>query len=359
MRTKNNFLLVLFFSLLFVLVFVPRNATGQAGEVFCDSAQFAIFETDEPLEMILTFDIRAVRRDVGDERDYHPASLIYFEPSGKQVAMRMRVRTRGHFRRDPQNCNFPPLRLRFRKKERKNTIFELHKKLKLVTHCASKRRKYKQYVIREYLVYKTLNILTEKSLKVRLAEITYIDEQGRYSEMKNFGFLIERKSKMAERIGGETIKPKGLPQDATNYDFMTFLCVFQYFIGNTDWSVPEPHNIFFVSVDEGLPPYAIPYDFDWCGVVNAEYARPSPVLGTESVRERVFRGHKRTEAEYEPIVKLFNEKKAEIYGLYENCPYLSKASKRHIIRYFDDFYATINKAAWLRKIFIQGARPKN
>ena len=49
-------------------------------------------------------------------------------------------------------------------------------KVKLVTHCRGA-NKYDAYVLKEYLAYKIYNELTDYSLRVRLLEIEYVEEE--------------------------------------------------------------------------------------------------------------------------------------------------------------------------------------
>ena len=70
---------------------------------------------------------------------------------------------------------------------------------------------------------------------------------------------------------------------------MATLAVFEYLIGNTDWSVPYQHNIRLLTVPAIKNPVPVPYDFDQAGLVEAFYALPSENIGVASVRERVYR----------------------------------------------------------------------
>ncbi len=62
------------------------------------------------------------------------------------------------------------------------------------------------------------------------------------SRLKKYGFLIEDEDMMAERLGGE-INPLRLHPDATNQSETGPMAIFQYMIGNTDWSIPNQHNV--------------------------------------------------------------------------------------------------------------------
>ena len=58
-------------------------------------------------------------------------------------------------------------------------------------------------------------------------------------------------------------------------------------IGNTDWAVPNNHNVKLIYDKERklAPPLVVPYDFDYSGLVDASYAVPNEVIGTEKVTE--------------------------------------------------------------------------
>ena len=63
-------------------------------------------------------------------------------------------------------------------------------------------------------------------------------------------------------------------------------------IGNTDWSVPNQHNCKVLSgmnIEHSDLGTIVPYDFDYSGLVDADYAVPYEGLALESVRERRYR----------------------------------------------------------------------
>src|ERR1041385_40117 len=98
---------------------------------------------------------------------------------------------------------------------------------------------------------------------------------------------------------------------------MAIVDIFQYMVGNTDWSVPNYHNIKLIrkkNADDS-PPYVIPYDFDYCGLVNAYYAVPAEILGIEKVTDRKYRGFPRSMEELQQAISIFNKQKENIYKL--------------------------------------------
>ncbi len=77
---------------------------------------------------------------------------------------------------------------------------------------------------------------------------------------------------MARRNACEILKLQRVPQNRTNSHKTTLMSVFQYMIGNTDWSVWALHNVVLLKADSTALPIVVPFDFDWCGIVNAPYA---------------------------------------------------------------------------------------
>jgi hypothetical protein len=133
--------------------------------------------------------------------------------------------------------------------------------------------------------------------------------------------------------------------------------VFQYMIGNTDFSVNGLHNIeLFFTADGNVMPVA--YDFDFAGAVNARYAAPDAKLSITNVRQRVFRGYCNDADSYAKVFALFKEKKPEIYALYtdEIGKLMDQGTVKETLRYFDEFYETINDPRAARRSIIQSCR---
>ena len=99
--------------------------------------------------------------------------------------------------------DFPPLRLNFKRDNTEGTLFEGQNKLKLVAHCQDAEEQYKEYVVREYLVYKAYQLLTDKSFRVRLLKMTYVDKANEDKKMEKYGFLIESDEMLAARLEGK------------------------------------------------------------------------------------------------------------------------------------------------------------
>ena len=298
-----------------------------------------LFSEDSLLQFTLVVNYQRLLKDRGDERKYHTATLSYADQTGGKVNVPLKVMVRGNRRRDATVCRFPPLMLNLIRKEMpKGTLFEGQNKLKLVTHCIDD-----DYVIKEYLVYKVYNILAEESFRVRLCQVTYQDSIGRRKEEVRYAFLIEDDKAMAKRTRLKLIPNKRIIGMAhMEQKAMARLALFQYMIGNTDWSVPYRHNIELMAPDSLSAPIPVPFDFDYAGIVGAPYASPPPELGIKSVKQRLYRAYEFPENVHRETVNTFNSFRTPIYAVYRQCEPLSKSALRQSLSYLDSFYEIIN-----------------
>ena len=311
-----------------------------------------LFASHELLYLTLVGDLERVKRERGEDAQEYAAALTYQTSDGTPVVLNLAMRTRGKFRLHKRTCNFPPLRLNFDQATTANTIFANQHKLKLVTHCQDKRDRYEQSVLQEYLLYRIYNLLTNASFRVRLARITYSDTGGKPDTLTKYTFLIENEDQMAARNRASILDLDGIHQYEIVPEQMTLLSVYQYFIANTDWSVSSLHNI-KILLDAQNRFVAVPFDFDWSGVIDARYAKPDPALGTYSVRNRVLISECHTQEEFAPVFTQFQERKDEIYSLVRNQAGLEEQYRSRTLEYFDKFYETLNDPKKVRREFVR------
>jgi hypothetical protein len=272
-----------------------------------------------------------------------------------QVTRNIQIRPRGNMRK--RTCFIPPLKLNFPKREAYIKQLQHFDKLKMVLDC-KRSELYEQYLLQEYYAYKIHNIITDYSLRVRLLEVNYIDSGQRYKDATRFAFIIESVDQLAERHNAMPIEAKGMRDMRTNLRTLVEGYLFQYLIGNTDWSIPNLHNVCLIKSKDSvmINPYVIPYDFDYAGIVNTIYAIPEEDLGTESVRERVYRGVCVTGNElYNARAKIISKKDA-IYSLYRNDTLLNKTAKLQTISYIDDFFEVIENENSFKKHIVDACR---
>lgn len=308
-----------------------------------------LFNKEEVLNVTIESDFKnLVKRKYKDE--YQEAIFTAMFNDSVKVSRVIKIKARGVMRKG--ECLIPPLKLNFAKKDAYIKQLELFDKLKMVLDC-KRGDTYEQYLFSEYYAYKMLNIITDYSLRVRLLEVTYIDTSGKYKTATRPAFLIESIDQLAKRHDAMRIEAKNIRDIRTNRKVLMDSYLFQYLIGNTDWSIPAMHNVYLIKSMNPLnpQPYVIPYDFDYAGIVNTTYAVPDERLGTESVRERVYRGVCLSDYEAHSSAQLFLDKKQEIYDLIGNDKLMSKNNKRNTLSYLDGFYKILeNKNMFKREI---------
>jgi len=299
------------------------------------------YDSQEPIEVIFTANIGKIRGDKGTQPPWRSATISYKDTAGSMVSVPLKARTRGIWRL--KMCDFPPLRLNFSGEMAKGTIFTHLDKPKLVSYCQD-RDGYERYILEEYQLYRVYQVLTPVSHRARLLKFTYTDSASGKVRAHRYGFVIEEPDALGARLGGKVLEQKGaFGADLDPFQNALF-GVFQYMIGNTDFSVSALHNVelFFTNDGNVMP---IGYDFDFAGAVNATYAIPDERLGLPNVRRRLFRGFCSSDpAAYAKVFALFNEKRPEIYALYRDPigKLLDDDTVRETLKYFDEFYETIN-----------------
>ncbi len=313
-----------------------------------------LFETDDPLPFTLKGNLRPLLNDRYDEvpKNY-PLTLSYIKEDSSEVSLPVEVKTRGHFRRLKENCSYPPLLIQFAPEgPHLNSIFREQKKVKLVMPC-----KDDDYIVKEWLVYKIYNLLSPKSFRARLVKVILADDKNKKAPAPFYGILLEEEKQMAKRNQLVSFDRKIVPEQTEQDAFLT-MAVFQYLIGNTDWSIQYQQNIKFLGKDSNAVPITVPYDFDHAGIVSAPYAHPAEELQMQSVRERRYRGYCIQDIKaYDGVIEQFNRLKNDIYNLYSNCTLLDAKYIKSTLQYFDDFYATINNPKALKKAFMYPCDP--
>lgn len=312
------------------------------------------FEEESIVDATLEIDMKDLLGKKQKER-FLPATFTMNFADGTSYMQKIEASVRGNFRRE--TCFMPGLKLNFRK----DSLGPMakFKELKLSNGCNTGDEA-GQLVIKEFLAYKIYNLLTEKSLRVRLMKVNFKDAAGKKKPYTQFAFMIEDVDEMAKRNGMVEIEGINFDTEVTNREQMTLVALFEYLIGNTDWSVKAYHNIKLIGPkgDNNTRPYAVAYDFDICGLVNPPYATISELLQDQisTVRDRLNRGFPRSLEEMKEAIKIFNAKREEINALVKNNAYLSAKEKSITIDYINDFYKIVNDDKQVNKIFVEGGR---
>lgn len=341
-----------------VLPLFCQNSISVAQTSLRDASnpRFGLFENEAPLEITLQFDLSTYLRTKPKE-EYMKGKITFHPGSADSMTRDIRLRTRGIFRN--AECYYAPLELNFKDAGFGYSDLDSIRKIKLVPQCKPDTESEKNVLI-EYLIYKMYSAMTDTSFRVRLLTVNYIDSEKRRKPFTQFGFFIEPTQMLAGRTNSVEIESRALNQKTIYPHMIDRVAIFNYMIGNFDWAVPNQHNIktFKPLVFESVYlATAVPYDFDFTGLVDAEYAVPDDkITGTTSIRERIFLGVCRSREVYQKDLDEFLEKKDEFYGLINEFPYLNAKQKKNMIYYLDTFYEQCTGKQKILNVFLKSCK---
>jgi hypothetical protein len=316
-----------------------------------------LFQSDEILDVRIIAPISTLlsRRPIDEEL---PGTFQYTNSAGEVLEFDIKLRTRGRSRRDRENCRFPPLRLNFDKSQTKGTLFRKQNKVKLVTHCQNS-SKYAQVILREYIAYRLLNVMTDASFRVRLLRISYIENARVMEGHVRYGFIIEHKNRLAKRLGKTVLDISSTSPRSLSPEYANTVSIYHYLVGNTDFSSvrgPEGesccHNhVLFGNDGEGV--WSVPYDLDQAGLVNAPYASPNPQFRIRTVRQRVYRGRCIHNEYVSTTIASYQDKREDLLRVVSELDAVTDRSVKSMTDYVDKFYETLASEKDINKAFIK------
>jgi hypothetical protein len=313
-----------------------------------------LFRSDKVINIELRSDFFNIMNDRTENPEYHDSELTYFTPDRKAVTIKVRIISRGNFRRNPDICNLPPLFINFKKSDVKNTIFEDQDKLKLVTPCQDE-----EDLLEEYMIYKMYNKVTDRSLRARLVKVLYYDTGTDKKVFEKYSFFLEDADHAAKRNDAMVIdhSPSITDLDKENFKRMT---VFQYLIGNIDWSIESGKNIIFMQPsDSNMAPYAVPYDFDFSAFVSAKYTIPRGLEEDILENRRRYRGICYSTFEFIAVFDLYYKLRPDFETIIMKMNPAPVRNKYQLIQYLDQFYAIIGDEEIFKKEFLARCKTVN
>jgi len=159
-----------------------QSASGQTSRI----DRFAFFSDTSVLKVTLVTNMNKVLVNHKKNGFNINASLQTTMGDGTRINEPVVLDVRGHYRME--NCYVPPIRLKFNNNEQ--SVFKTWKPLKLVSECKLSKEN-EQYLLKEYLVYKMYNLLTDMSFRVRLMNLTFQDSAGTRKPISEYAFLLE------------------------------------------------------------------------------------------------------------------------------------------------------------------------
>ncbi len=310
----------------------PSHAPAQNGH----SEPFSFFEyvgRQEGAAITLETDLTTILAHRYTE-EYFPGTLTL--ASGETFAVR--IQPKGKFRR--KIAPIPPLKIKVSKKVLKERGLDTLTEMRLMLPCYDSYRG-DQLLIKEYLIYRMFEQLTDQCVRARLVRVTLRDNHVEKSSKKMYGLLVEDNEETTARLGGALVEHYGLPVDSLDVEYTALVAVFQYMIGNTDWDIAMMRNVRLLRMPSGkiLP---IPFDFDFSGLVAAPYASPSSESGLRSVRDRFLMANGIPQDALRRAVQRLRQHQKDLYNLCYS-RHLPRDVSYEMTQYLETFFQKIDK----------------
>lgn len=325
----------------------PWPAPDKMKERKANAESLALFGSLDLLEVTLIGDFKAINKDRNPEsKQRFPGTL---KVGAEEIAVQFGAR--GHVRRMARTCDYVPLKVDFPEKPAPTSVFARQEGLKLVVQCAGG-GDYEQFIYKEYLAYRMFNLLVpHQSFRARLTKVSYVDRVSGKPAGTRVGMFLEDEGDVAKRMEGRVVELQRLLFENLDTDTLMPMMIFEYMIGNTDFSIYALHNVRIVQrPDKSLHP--VPYDFDFSGLVNAPYALPARGLMLKTVQDRMYRGPCKRQEQVDPYVANFVAKRDQIRALPESIPGIDRRTRDEARDYIDSFYSSIRSTKDVRGLFV-------
>jgi hypothetical protein len=306
-----------------------------------------LFSEDQPVHVTIRAPIAAIVATPTDLRTARPGTLSLISASAEQLPILLSPR--GFARRNKDACKFPPLKVEFTPKPAKTSLFERQRLLKLTTHCRIAPA-HQNNVLLEYAAYRMFNVLSPIGLRARIANIDYVESDGR-PYISRIGFFVEDADDAAKRNGLHEVQitARILPSqlDPTT---AARASIFEYMIGNLDWSMRAAHaglscchnfKLMAAAANARTALVPVPYDFDYSGLVNAPYALPPEGIPVATVRDRRYRGYCVHNSAALEAAGEFRAKRGELLAALAAVPQLDEGKRRNAAAYLENFFRDI------------------
>lgn len=323
MQMKSRHFVALTISFLFTSLILLGQAPARP------SSLFERLTIVEGTTLTLSTDVSALIVD-DKIKDYQSGTLRASTGQSFEVG----VRPRGKFRR--RIATIPPLKIKVKKKLLEAAGLDTLNELKLVLPTTLDKTG-EELLLREYIIYRMYEEVCDYHVRARLINLTLLNtsnkDEAKYS-LK--AILLEDEEETAARLGGSMEETFGYTIDSLQAETSALMVLFQYMIGNTDWSIPEQRNVRFLRLDTGerLP---VPFDFDFAGLVNAPYATPQSGLGLRSVRDRRLLAEGIPADTITKAAQRLKDHKKDFYTLCRS-GVLSGETSGQMIRYLDEYF---------------------
>jgi len=177
---------------------------------------------------------------------------------------------------------------------------------------------WEQYLLKEYLAHRLYNEITDVSLNARLVRMTYPNPDKPNRSIVNYAFFTEHFKSVAKRNGAELLPRKSFDHEKLDAHSADLVALFEYMIGNTDWSIVRERNIVLLQDSNDLL-QPLPFDFDMSG--------------------------------------FFLDRQETLLSMVAEIPGLKKQSAKVANRYLERFFSTLNSSKFRQKKIVSQCQP--
>lgn len=284
----------------------------------------------EGIELTLEADLTTF---VGQKKtnNYIPGTLRMKD--GKTYTVE--IRPRGRYRRKVSQV--PPMKIRFSENDLRADDLDTLNEIKIALPSVHNEQG-NELIIKEYLAYRMFEKISDAHFRARLVKLNLIDTNKKgLGKKKLFAIFIEDEEEVARRLGGEPEDEYGIKIEKFDQQQVALVVMFQYLIGNTDWDLPMHRNVELFKRNQSDKLLALPYDFDFSGLVSAPYASPSSESGVKTVRDRFLMS---SGVDAEALKSAVGQLKANEKEFYKicRCKYLSNESSIAMVNFLESFF---------------------
>jgi hypothetical protein len=320
-----------------------------------------LFQSESVLEVTVKADLPQLLRD--RTKNYHAASIEVVDPAVRGSGLKIKVATRGMT--SLEACEFPHLKFKFDPQTTQNTILRNLKTVKIVGHCdrsdiGDAHSNEQKEVFLQYALYRMYNVLTDYSMRVRLAYMRYEDTSGQLAPIHKYAFFIEPEESVAARFGAKSedrdeVNDQGYSISQLNGRYAAMDEAYQFLIGNGDWRLLRGNTVSVLNSvvisGQDIKLLAMPYDMDRGGMVNGSFAYHSiyadgstfPIVGDDvsTIRDIYVQNYQNRKV-YKYAFDKFREKRRQMYAVYENLKsYIDPRYRNRTIGHLDRFFQAI------------------
>ena len=347
--------LILFFFLFFVIPIIKAQETNQKVNLHEVSP---LFDGETNLSITLNYSKKKLLKFTNDST-YIKSNISYTEKDGGIKNMDVEMRARGNYRRT--HCYYLPLWIKINKADSKGSIFEDDKKIKIVLPCL-KSKKSNDNIVKEYLAYKIFECLSPYYFEAKLIPIQLEEQINNKTIDHNLvAILVQDDKQLAASFHGNIIKRNIHPNGQDPVSSVRN-AIFQYMIGNTDYSAAYQHNEKIFFIDKKIVP--VPYDFDMSGLVNPSYAIVSVVNDVElpinRVTQRMYRGFERDEEVVQQVRQEFLDRQTEVFNIIDQNEIFFEDPKEFVEarEFLSDFYQILGDDKKFNNSILKRGRTK-